>query len=217
MKSRVSPFVLRYRTGFTLLETLIVLALVLVLAALALGGVQRARSAADSARCMTNMRRVGEIILRYAAENNNRLIPTIVYTNPAATAGEPWNYQLHDAGYLLRESYSGLRESIMNCPERDLVVTSAYNRLHYGMNWNPGFINTMRKGQPAFNLSRVKNLTKTMLIGEVQRFYMIQSSNLTQVAYPHRGGGNIIFMDGHGEYFHGPWKTPKSGDSYPFY
>lgn len=203
--------------GFTLIEVLLAFGVIAVLAVLVVSALQQARAAANTTRCMSNMRSVGAVILLYAAEHNRDLIPTIVYTNPAATAGEPWNYQLSDTGYLPRESYNEIAASIMNCPSRPVVVASAYNRLHYGMNWYPGFINTMRKGQPAFKITRVQEPSKTMMLGEVEKFYMIQYSNLKQVAYPHKDGGNIIFMDGHGEYFRGPWKTPKQGDSYPFY
>jgi prepilin-type N-terminal cleavage/methylation domain-containing protein/prepilin-type processing-associated H-X9-DG protein len=59
--------------AFTLIELLIVLAVVALLAALLFGGMKRVTLGSQRAACASNMRQVGAAIHLYAAENNGQL------------------------------------------------------------------------------------------------------------------------------------------------
>ena len=62
----------RPRAGFTLLELLVVIAIIAVLAALLLPALSRAKGAARSARCKSNLHQVALAITMYLQENSDK-------------------------------------------------------------------------------------------------------------------------------------------------
>lgn len=63
------------RRGFTLLELIVVIAIVAVLIALLFGGLSRARAGAERTGCASNLRQIGAALHAYAAENGGWLPP----------------------------------------------------------------------------------------------------------------------------------------------
>lgn len=74
------------RGGFTLIEMLVVVTIILLLMGLTAGGVSRALLSARRTQCMSNMRQIGLGILTYATEHRGRLPPT----RHSASADEAW-------------------------------------------------------------------------------------------------------------------------------
>lgn len=66
---------MRRNLGFTLVETLVTVAIIAILAALLLGGVDRVRAAADRAGCVSNLKSLSSAILSYASEHDGFLPP----------------------------------------------------------------------------------------------------------------------------------------------
>ncbi len=81
------------REGFTLLELLVVLALVAVLFSLSYSGVQAGLAKAKQASCASNLRQIGTAITLYAADNSGSL-PQTSHTG----GSKSWIYSL--ATYL---------------------------------------------------------------------------------------------------------------------
>lgn len=77
------------RKEFTLIEMLIVIAIIAILAALLMPALQRARDSAYQASCANNLRQIYLGFMGFAENNNSRIPPTNHdYTNPALSGGE---------------------------------------------------------------------------------------------------------------------------------
>ena len=70
------PFASRTRRGFTLVELLVVIAVIALLVALLLPALQRARDAATTAVCASNMRQVATLFNVYASDFRGHFPPT---------------------------------------------------------------------------------------------------------------------------------------------
>lgn len=79
------------RRGFTLLECIVVIAVLGILAAVLIPVVARARSAARTTHCVSNMQQLGRAFTLYAQDHGGSLPPPV---SPAG-GGTPWFAALH--------------------------------------------------------------------------------------------------------------------------
>ncbi len=126
--------------GFTMVELLVTITIIIVLAALTMVGIQRARFSAAKASAINQMRQVGVAALSWGAEKNNGE-PFYVSNgsgdycdeseagpNPALAPGNPakllYNTDNPDEGYVAdhRLFYSGLVKATI--PQRKLYIPS---------------------------------------------------------------------------------------------
>src|SRR5688572_20380207 len=102
------------RHGFTLIEMLVVIAILLLLLALLLPALQRVRESANKVVCADNMRKIGKGIHLYLA-NNGQYFPTGGGNNPyprtltrngipATKSDQDWGWMYQILPYLEQEA-----------------------------------------------------------------------------------------------------------------
>lgn len=101
------------RSGFTLIELIVVIAIVGMLATLAMPAFGRMQDRAKSVACSANLRNLGVVVLSYAQDHDNRLPIIEGYPSKPIYTGE----QAEEAQTLLEafEPY-GLTKSALKCP-----------------------------------------------------------------------------------------------------
>jgi len=75
--------------GFTLVELLVVIGIIAILVSLLLPALNKARSQANSIRCMSNLRQISLGLVAYSSENNGWIIPSF---NLPQDPSSPTNY-----------------------------------------------------------------------------------------------------------------------------
>jgi len=119
---------MRFRTALTLLETLVALAIVLILIGLILPAIQFARATADRVHCQNNLRQIGVAVHHYAGNHQGR-IPDVAISGLLSNL-----LPFVERGDYLKEVQSGLRPQyevkLYLCPSdptllgQDISVTS---------------------------------------------------------------------------------------------
>ncbi|MHB1158523.1 MAG: type II secretion system protein [Phycisphaerales bacterium] len=87
------------RHGFTLVELLMVVAIIALLIAVLLPSLTKARAAAKAAVCMTHLHQIGVAVIAYATDNNNSAVPAMWTADKTGAGGGPPGYPGGAAGY----------------------------------------------------------------------------------------------------------------------
>ena len=87
------------RREFTLLELLIVIAIVAILAGLLLPALNNAREKANAIACVSNMKQIQQALIGYV-DDNRESFPCYGNPAPSLTPDINWIYRLYDGDYL---------------------------------------------------------------------------------------------------------------------
>jgi prepilin-type processing-associated H-X9-DG protein len=207
----------QYKSGVTLIELLTVTGIIVLLVALLLPVVFRARETAYMYYCLNNMQVLGKAYHAYAHDYNDGIVPLI--SDSKLYTGISWHGALkpYGAEILADEGLGSTGDHWIKCPVADDTYTS------YAQNDAVGFKDyhgAFRQFPSTF--SQIPGLGRTVLAGE-DHCMAINSKELTsgfgrdwgQVHYRHgptphfgkisqwgrweHGIGNVLFCDGHAE------------------
>ena len=145
MNSNESFAGLHPRTGkkriFTLIELLIVVAIIAILAGMLLPALRKARMRARSANCISNLKQCGLMFAEYSSMFNEFVImknqdgPEDVinppFNNPSAKARGSWGIYFHNAGLLDGTRYQRSSKMLL-CPDIDKYTGDPLHN-HYGV------------------------------------------------------------------------------------
>jgi prepilin-type N-terminal cleavage/methylation domain-containing protein/prepilin-type processing-associated H-X9-DG protein len=118
----------RNGSGFTLIELLVVIAIIAILAAILFPVFLRAKAAAKSTSCMSNMKQYGVAFQGYADDNGGGLPFAF---SPVAPWGNNEYCWLHSLGPYVRRSTQFVT-AFLGCPSVPIKRSDTYT---YGMSW----------------------------------------------------------------------------------
>jgi len=174
-----------YTFGFTIIELLFVITIILVLAALLLPALKMAKEKGKQISCNNNLREIGHALYVYAEENNG-FCPrsSYAFTRIWSAPSGPLigNGLLH-----WKTLYGGnidLGGYIGACPSREEMF-------EYSINWYFGDYTNV--------LFKIPHPSQTLLVGERNGGFSIPNINGIYW-YSHSKGSNILYCDGRVEW-----------------
>lgn len=141
--------------AFTLIEMLIVVAIIAILAALLMPALDKALDSSRSTRCLNNQRQIGALVIYYT-ENNGGLMPRSGWYAPWTANWNGTIWTVHLSRYTSRPftdyTSSLIKASVFDCPSRTGWIGGNYG-------WNNGI--SPDGGHP--RLTRIKAPSKTLM------------------------------------------------------
>lgn len=192
------------RRAFTLVELLVVVAVLAVLAALLMAGTQSARESADSARCMHNLRQWAVMLGAYAADHDGETPRRGQGVCPLTKIDKPQDWFNALPPYAGLPAYRDLTTrirpddaTIFACPRAK--DTSARVFLPYGMNME---LSPTDRQQP-HRLSEIPQPSVVVFMADAPGPYSSTrpSREPYSVIARHGGRANVVFLDGHAAAF----------------
>lgn len=172
------------KRGFTLVELIIVIAIIAMLATLALPEVEKSIERARAAACLGNLRQIGVAVNLYANDNEGRL-PFI--NNPARPVyTDPEDLPEGETAKTMLEAFGpyGIEERTLRCPS-DAAGENLFASEGTSYEWRPFFDDEL------LNNPRRYTRRGTIVTARLTNIRLVMDTESV-----HRGGRNWLFADG---------------------
>lgn len=207
------------RTGFTLVELLIVVAIIAMLAAMLLPALREAREKSKTISCQNNLKQLAAASFLYCGDYNDWL-PHSGGASATTLDGIYVCWKALLAPYLgiTELSRYKLEHGIFNCPTQKNVCTNTgygANGFYGGYGWNWQYLGY--RDDPVYKpawckLASISKPSLTIEIGDTSDyyytdnssagvcFYLYSYSNIEYTGNRHNNGGSYAWADGHVTY-----------------
>lgn len=212
-------------SGFTLVELLVVVAIIAVLSSILVPSVGAARESARSISCLNNLRNLGSAMKIYHADNDDKFWPYVIYNSPEpdvhtyfwGTTTDPVD---PEASPLM--NYCGNNLAALWCPEQRWGTYVPQGRVsepttNYG--YNAFFLGGW--GKPGKQSSQIPNPGELFIFADSAMYWgpggvdILQNSTYLEPVFSdqpfwvqtpttqfrHRGRSNALCGDGHADSF----------------
>jgi prepilin-type processing-associated H-X9-DG protein/prepilin-type N-terminal cleavage/methylation domain-containing protein len=185
--------------GFTLIETMVVVTIIMILAAIIYPVYEVVNKRAETIHCANNIHHLATAVGLYAEDHDGVLVPARTSAGPPGTLGTSWDVLLLPY-HNVKELYLCLADQTPNWA----TSTVCYNH-GYGINLDL----TMVGGYNGSALSQadIDSPSQTIIFFEILGSARALGSSysthkLTRVDTRHNTGCNFAFVDGHVKWYH---------------
>ena len=185
------------KKNFTLIELLIVIAIIAILASMLLPALGKAKESARSIQCLSRLKQTGLIFSMYLDDNREYYPTTYCYFPewPYGTNSVYFNHYLRHNYLRVRIGYTDYRKDILACPSE-----TKHNQ--GGIASDYGFNYDIIKSASA-SLKQTEVASDTFLLGDIgtgafhpASFMINQYTAVNYLAFRHTGRANALFADG---------------------
>lgn len=198
----------RHAQAFTLVELLVVIAIIAVLISLLLPALNRARSAAQSVGCLSNLRQIGLGIIAYANDHRGSLPLGI------------WNYQGSSVTWhtLVNPYLGGMGDTTVSVTQRSRVLLCPGATVDAGFNHytsNPVLMGRENEAKPFDQTPGYYPHYKLSQVRPAQRIMMVMDGvQLVIPGHPSYGTADAVaFMMNNNMVFTAPWNLNGLSDT----
>ena len=188
--------------GFTMIELMVVIAIIAILACILLPALQKAKSTAKRIICVNNLRQINLGFLDYAENYNGYFVPSMGAGSPFGMTGVNANWPC----YIYINSnmtFSALKNSIFMCPEQN-VFDNRWDNISYGTIYY-GVTQCFPSGLPYYSVKyqKVSKSSQTVLCADsndgtgMGHTQIMPGSGYGNFLGRHMKTDNVLFIDGH--------------------
>ena len=210
--------------GFTLVELLIVVAIITILAFFLLPSLQKAKDVAQASKCLSNLKQMGLAAMMYASDNQDKTLLCGQADVSFVVVGN--NSYQHPRARWLDDlfTYCGRNIQVLECPSQKTERSSFYQMPapYPPRKYWPGYM--INKGSTGYwtgdsvRMNQIKNPQGKIYFADSSWHTYYQRESWSPTASPydtgvgagstdpqpmsrrHNYGANVVFFDGHAEY-----------------